>query len=93
MNQKMRNLLLFTLAMALMMCATPAMAGPFSTAATNANAEVTSIAKIAATSLGVICTVVAGCIVAWKAAHNESFTKELVFGVIGIIVAGVAVAV
>ena len=91
MKIKANHLILPAIALVALASSTPLVAGPFSTAASSASTEISSVAKVAGTVLGIVTTVISGCIVAWKASHSEPFTKELVFGIIGIIIAGVAV--
>ena len=83
---KMKKLVLVVGAMAM---AAQAYAGPFSGAAT-ATTDITSLGKAAAAIIGGICTLIGGCITAWKAAHGEEFTKPLIFSIISVAIAAVA---
>lgn len=67
-------------------------AGPFDQGMQNAQQSTTNVATTVGAVLGVVITLVGGGRVAWKAAHGETFTKELIFAIVGVAIAAVSIA-
>lgn len=65
-------------------------ASPFAGAAQDAADEASSIAQTAGAILGGLVTLIGGAITAWKATHNEEFTKPLLFTLVGAAVGAVS---
>jgi len=65
-------------------------ASPFASAAQDAADETTSIVQTGGAILGGVVTFIGGAITAWKATHNEEFTKPLVFTLVGAAIGAVS---
>lgn len=67
-------------------------AGPFSQGMQQAQQETTSVASTVGAVLGMVILLIGGGRVAWKATHGETFTKELIFAIVGVAVAAISIA-